>query len=315
MSDSPFLLMLSAMYENGGNTVHRFLDGHPQLLVYPFESQVGTRLVSDLLTSTFPVKYRWPVFRLGATAAEHYHAIIDEEVKVRTITPESSKFKAAPLELTDGDRRSAFEQRLAGRPHSTGAIVEAFFHSTFEAWKNYRRPAGPRAYVGYSPAIVVDAPRILADLADAHVVHVVRNPWSAYADTKRRAVPLPLLEYMRAWILNQHHALAYRELHRGRVHVLRFEDVATDPARVLGDLCAALGLDRSDTLARTTWNGEPLENVPPWGVVNSRTPAANLERAGTLAPEEKRAIAALAGSLLDVLEYRDLLGPAMKGAL
>ena len=35
------LLMLSAMYENGGNTVHRFLDGHPEMYVYPFESQLG----------------------------------------------------------------------------------------------------------------------------------------------------------------------------------------------------------------------------------------------------------------------------------
>ncbi len=56
------LLMLGAMYENGGNTTHRFLDGHPQLFVYPFESQLGTRLVIDELSSLFPVKYRWPVF-------------------------------------------------------------------------------------------------------------------------------------------------------------------------------------------------------------------------------------------------------------
>ena len=39
------LLMIGAMYENGGNTTHRLLDGHPQLHVYPFESQLGTRLV------------------------------------------------------------------------------------------------------------------------------------------------------------------------------------------------------------------------------------------------------------------------------
>ncbi len=50
------LLMLGAMYENGGNMTHRFLDGHPELFVYPFESQVGTRLVQDHLTSMFPVK-------------------------------------------------------------------------------------------------------------------------------------------------------------------------------------------------------------------------------------------------------------------
>ena len=61
------LLMISAMYENGGNVTHRFLDGHPEMLVYPFESQVGTSLVHDPLTTMFPVKYRWPVFDLAAT--------------------------------------------------------------------------------------------------------------------------------------------------------------------------------------------------------------------------------------------------------
>ena len=67
MSNEIRLLMIGAMYENGGNTAHRFLDGHPQLFVYPFESQLGTRLVTDQLSSTFPVKYRWPTFALHAT--------------------------------------------------------------------------------------------------------------------------------------------------------------------------------------------------------------------------------------------------------
>ena len=72
MADDFRLLMLGAMYENGGNTTHRFLDGHPQMFVYPFESQVGTRHVQDGLTSMFPVKYRWPAFQLDATPAEDY---------------------------------------------------------------------------------------------------------------------------------------------------------------------------------------------------------------------------------------------------
>jgi len=41
------LIMLSAMYENGGNTFHRHLDGHPELYVWPFESQLGTKYVND----------------------------------------------------------------------------------------------------------------------------------------------------------------------------------------------------------------------------------------------------------------------------
>lgn len=303
---SPFLLMISAMYENGGNTVHRFLDGHPQLRVYPFESQVGTKLVSDLLTSVFPVKYRWPVFRLGATAADHYQAIIDEELKVRIRTPDSSKFKLMPLDLSDAERLQAFEARL-GSSHSTGAIVMSFFGATFDAWRNGEGPREPRAFVGYSPAIVVDAARLLSDLPDAHVLHIVRNPCSAYADTKRRAVPLPVTEYMRGWVTNQQHALAYRALYPDRVHLLRFEDVIANPADVLGGLCERLGLARSESLATPTWNGAPMQDVPPWGVVNSRTPAANADRARSLAREERDLIKAFAGPLIDALSYHDFV--------
>ena len=64
------LFMISAMYENGGNTTHRFLDGHPQMLVYPYESQLGTRFVDDALSSMFPKKYRWPAFMLSASPHE-----------------------------------------------------------------------------------------------------------------------------------------------------------------------------------------------------------------------------------------------------
>src|SRR5438046_9725587 len=109
--------MLGAMYENGGNTTHRFLDGHPQMFVYPFESQLGTRLVSDHLVSLFPVKYRWPVFALHGTAVEDYAAIIDEECKVRVRTPHVSKFRHVTVELSDEEREAKYLEhvRVLGR--------------------------------------------------------------------------------------------------------------------------------------------------------------------------------------------------------
>ena len=68
---APFkLIMISAMYENGGNTTHRMLDGHPELFAYPYESQLGTSLVSDYLTSYVPFKYRWPEFPLAGNVAQ-----------------------------------------------------------------------------------------------------------------------------------------------------------------------------------------------------------------------------------------------------
>src|ERR687894_646814 len=107
------LLMLGAMYENGGNTTHRFLDGHPQMFVYPFESQVGTRHVNDYYTSVFPNKYRWPAFALDATADEDYAAIIDEECKVRARIPAVSKFRHISFDFSDEDRRHRYKEYVA----------------------------------------------------------------------------------------------------------------------------------------------------------------------------------------------------------
>ena len=45
------------------------------------------------------------------------------------------------------------------------------------------------------------------------MLHVVRNPWSAYADTKKRAVPLSLEKYVTAWVTTQYHALVFRKFH------------------------------------------------------------------------------------------------------
>ena len=128
------LIMISAMYENGGNTTQRFLDGHPELFSYPFESQPGSRFVCDYLSSTFPVKYRWPVFPLDQDAAADYETIIDEECKVRIKTPQSSKFRDHPMELADAERKRLFVAHMQGKPRSRANLMEAFFRSSAEAW-------------------------------------------------------------------------------------------------------------------------------------------------------------------------------------
>src|SRR5438105_3346356 len=135
MSDNFRLLMISAMYENGGNTTHRFLDGHPNMFVYPFESQIGTRLVSDAFSAMFPAKYRWPVFKLDATPREDYQAIIDEEGKVRAKTPNVSKFRHMPFDFSDDERCDLYVRHVGHYGRSRANNMAAFFRATFEAWK------------------------------------------------------------------------------------------------------------------------------------------------------------------------------------
>jgi hypothetical protein len=298
------LLMISAMYENGGNTVHRFLDGHPQLFVYPFESQVGTAFVSDALTSMFPNKYRWPVFPLSGSAAQDFASIIDEECRVRARTPHVSKFRHVEFDLSDETRAALYRDYACQEQRSTGHNVLAFFRATFDAWKNKQSTGRERMFVGYSPIIIVDADRILADLPDAHVLHVVRNPWSAYADTKRRPAPLSLDGYMLRWNVCQMHALRARARYADRVHVVRIEDVMADPRGTLGPLCAAIGLDGADTLTRPTWNGQALDEVYPWGTIRAPTLDANRAAADSLSADEREAIRVWTNPYLDAFGYR-----------
>jgi hypothetical protein len=306
MSEPFRLLMIGAMYENGGNTTHRLFDGHPQMFVYPFESQVGTRLVTDQFSSMFPVKYRWPVFALDATPEQDYHAIIDEECKVRARTPHVSKFRHLPFEFSDDKRRDLYQRHVERTGRSRAHNMAAFFRATFEAWKDCQRTGREVVHVGYSPIIVVDADTILRELPEAHVVHVVRNPWSAYADTKKRPVPLSLASYLTAWVLNQYHALLFQQQFPGRLHLVRAEDVMADPAGTLGPVCEKLGLEAADTLRQPTWNGTVLKEVYPWGTIRQATPEANRATARELSPEEREQVGLRAGPYLGAFGYERL---------
>jgi Sulfotransferase family len=307
MTNELRLLMISAMYENGGNTTQRFFDGHAQMFVYPFESQLGTALVKDRLASSFPVKYRWPVFDLDASPEQDYRAIIDEECRVRARTPHVSKFRDVPFDFSDEEREGIYRTYVASTGRSRANNVAAFFRATFDAWKDHRRTSEQSVYVGYSPIIVVDAEKILGDFPQALVLHVVRNPWSAYADTKKRPVPLSLEEYMLSWVLNQYYAFLFREKCPGHVQIVRVEDVMGSPLESLGRVCEHLGLERSSALKGPSWNGRPLEEVYPWGTIRRATVEANRATAEELSPAERAEIRVYAERYLEALDYASFL--------
>jgi hypothetical protein len=301
------LLMIGAMYENGGNTTHRFLDGHPQMLVYPFESQLGTRMVMDGLSSMYPVKYRWPVFNLDATPHEDYRAIIDEECKVRARTPKVSKFRHMPFEFSDDERCEIYKDYISETGRSRANNVATFFKATFDAWKNYQRNGEQVVYVGYSPIVGVDADKILTDFPQAHVLHVVRNPWSAYADTKKRPVPLSLQDYILGWTINQHHSLLFQRQYPDRMHIVRIEDVMISPQKTLGAICDKLGLEVADSLRTPTWNGAKLDEIYPWGTIREATPEANRRTAEELSIEEREEVRCLAWPYLEEFDYNGFI--------
>jgi len=301
------LFMISAMYENGGNTMHRFLDGHPELYVYPFESQLGNGRCVDFLSSLFPLKYRYPDFPLNASPPECYEMFFDEEYKTVARNRNVSKFRDADFQIDEKLRKRLFVDILDKQPLTRGNIVGAFFEATFKSWLNLHRSGREVAYVGYSPVIGFDGDRILADFPQGHVIHVVRNPWSGFADTSKRPFPLSAERYAWTWAMMQHHALVFAKKFPNRFHIVRFEDLVADRQRTLGDLAKRLGLEWSDTLLVPSWNGRKMDQVYPWGTIRTPTTEANVATMNELDTTQKATIKSIASVMLPHFKYEKMV--------
>jgi hypothetical protein len=243
---------------------------------------------------------------LSASLAQDYFAIIDEEGKVRSRTPKVSKFRHWPFDMDDDARRDRFIELMQDVPRTRANLACAFFAATFDAWKDYNRSGREHVYVGYSPVFGIDSEKFCGDLPAGNILHVVRNPWSAYADTKRRPVPLNLAHYMAGWVTVQNAVIAAREVYPDRVHIVRFEDVIENPISALGSFCSAVGIDPQALVTHPTWNGQKLDEVYPWGTVRKATVAENAERAAELSTEETKEIERLTRPLLATYSYEGL---------
>jgi hypothetical protein len=299
------LIMISAMYENGGNTTHRMLDGHPELFVYPFESQVGTGQVNDYLTSFVPIRYRWPEFGLDGQPEQDYEAFWDEELKTYLRVRSRSKFRDCGLQMDEAERKREFVAYLQGKPRTRRNLVLAFYHSTFATWRNLNRTGAEKWFVGYNPVQVFDYPKIFADFPDGHMIHVVRHPFGGYADTKKRPFPISLERYGWTWNHCQHMALVAAGQFPDRFHILRFEDLVAGPKAALEPIFAKIGLKWSDKCLAPTFNAESMGEIAPWGTIKTPTTEANLATRNELSADEKTRMTGVTRVMFDLIYGRD----------
>ncbi len=286
------LVMISAGFEHGGNVTHRHLDGHPRLLVYPFESQLGNRDFHDFLASVERVQYRYPEFPEGLTARELYDQMIDEEMKTFLRKRNGSKFRNADLVMDEARRIAFFEKFLGQAPFTRKQVIEAFFRATFAAWENYyATPTEEMVYVGYSPAIGMDAERMIRDFPGIRIMHIIRNPFSAYRDTKRRPFPQPLGKYLITWNIYHSTVEMYAKMYPEQVRIFRYEDLVADKEAFMKQAAAFIGVTFDPSMLYPSWNGKEItEEIAPWGTVLKSDETYNKSVISELSQEEKRQI-------------------------
>lgn len=264
------LILISAGFEHGGNVVHRHLDGHPDLLVYPFESQFGNRSFTDFLASVERVQYRYPEFPEGLRPKDLYEEIIDEELKTFLRKRNGSKFKDVDLQLAEKDRIDAFVRFLGDASfYPRARVIESLFRATFVAWTNYYTSVREgMSFVGYSPAIGIDAERIVRDFPNVRILHVVRNPFSAFRDTKRRPFPQSITKYLISWNIYHSTVEMYTHMFPDNVRIFRYEDLVANKETFMRSVADFIGVPYSPTMVYPSWNGVELtETIAPWGTV------------------------------------------------
>ncbi|MBN9117517.1 MAG: sulfotransferase, partial [Pandoraea sp.] len=233
-----------------------------------------------------------PEFPEGATAIELYEQMIDEEMKTFLRKRNGSKFKGADLELNEADRIAEFERLLGDGPHSRRQVIEAFFRSTFTSWKNYyATPAEGMRHVGYSPAIGIDSDRLVRDFPNVRIMHIVRNPFSAYRDTKRRPFPQPLSKYLITWNIYHSTVEMFAQMYPENVRIFRYEDLVGDKKSFMTEVAGFIGVKFQDSMLYPSWNGKEIkDDIAPWGTVLKSTEDYNAAIIDDLNDAEKAQI-------------------------
>ena len=154
---------------------------------------------------------------------------------------------------------------------------------------------------------VLDTDKIFADFPDAHIVHIVRNPWSGYADTCKRPFPISLKRYAWTWNYCQHLALTYQQVYPDRIHVIRFEDLIADREATMAGLLKKIELPMSEKCLAPSFNGVILEEVYPWGTIRIPTPDTNLKTAHELSQMQQAQIEAETVVMRTLLKYQNFL--------
>jgi hypothetical protein len=255
------LVLISQVARSGGTLLNQLLDRHPQLLVHPFELELGaTRSV-------------WPEFAdlelqdRSRVRGSLYEASINDFI-MGGLSPHkqgSINETRYPFRFSRFAYRQAFDREWQRRgPTTQRDAIDVYFSAFWTAWAD-----GPsvvddvRWLVGFRPGMISNAAsleRLHRDYPTGRVVTLVRDPvtWfvsarrhkDRYADIRRAA---------EIWIDHTRAAIALKRARPESVLVGSFEQLVGSTPAFMENLAAWLGIDWDPILLDPTMAGRPMK--------------------------------------------------------
>ena len=154
-------------------------------------------------------------------------------------TEDPGKFAGFEPDVDLDAWRAAFEVAI-DESSGRGEVVFILDRAFFTSWRD-GPDATDRIPVGHRPVLALDWDLLAADLPDARMVHVVRNPFASFPDTVRRRPGMSAEGFAARWSLVNTVAVLHAARRPDRFHVIRYEALLRERAQEMASLAEWLG--------------------------------------------------------------------------
>jgi hypothetical protein len=221
-------------YPRSGTTLlTSLLDSHPDLLVYPRETQFFKQVL--------------PLFRRDPALARDF-LIWD--------TAQSSWY--ATHLYGEGKDVGQFQAHLRALFAQLGGSPKALLQAIMLAHAEVTGQAHKRAWVEKTPHNELFATTIFGWFPNAKLIYIVRDPRATFASVRgfqkiMRQPQMSALRFCAEWrtslLTNRRNVLRFPTL------TVKYEDLVEAPQVAIGDICSFLGITFQDSLLQPTFDG------------------------------------------------------------
>jgi hypothetical protein len=252
------LILISQLPRSGGSLLSQLLDGHPQLLAYPWEMKIG-----------YSLKIKWPNLDLRQPPDRLFAALFHPELVYMAKKGYRKGGKAKSSQKRLKFDYSAVEHyqdfvRLLPRGATQRAVLDTRFSTFFQAWQPETAHA---AYISaFVPKMATQESSIanfFEDYPDGRLISILRDPadWfvSRRAHTQDGQVRYDDVDKeMGFWNRMAENALHLHRTYGDQFLLLSFKELVTDRERTMRRVCDWCSIDFNPCLLQQTFGGSPI---------------------------------------------------------